>query len=143
LSIVRAAHQQWIGYLDTQLCVFCWEASITGVPTAIGDLWCSLGKNFRSSQPSAGVYHANGVLRSSRTTYVTSNWASILKTNPDLAASFGSFDLNYRHSSIGRNPKSGEKVEVPMKTRPHFKAGKELRERIDRGCAATSKLDYP
>ncbi|MDY0071988.1 MAG: integration host factor subunit beta [Thauera sp.] len=44
---------------------------------------------------------------------------------------FGSFSLNYRPSRLGRNPKSGEKVEVPEKYVPHFKAGKELRERVD------------
>jgi len=45
---------------------------------------------------------------------------------------FGSFSLNYRPPRIGRNPKTGEKVEVPAKYVPHFKAGKELRERVDR-----------
>ncbi len=44
---------------------------------------------------------------------------------------FGSFSLNYRPPRIGRNPKSGEKVRVPGKYVPHFKAGKELRERVD------------
>ena len=44
---------------------------------------------------------------------------------------FGSFALNYRPPRIGRNPKSGEKVLVPEKYVPHFKAGKELRERVD------------
>ena len=44
---------------------------------------------------------------------------------------FGSFDLVYRKPRLGRNPKSGEKVSVPGKYRPHFKAGKELRERVD------------
>ncbi|NWG30852.1 integration host factor subunit beta [Sulfuricystis multivorans] len=44
---------------------------------------------------------------------------------------FGSFSLNYRPPRIGRNPKSGVKVEVPAKYVPHFKAGKELRERVD------------
>jgi integration host factor subunit beta len=44
---------------------------------------------------------------------------------------FGSFALNYRPPRLGRNPKSGEKVEVPQKYVPHFKAGKELRERVD------------
>jgi integration host factor subunit beta len=43
---------------------------------------------------------------------------------------FGSFSLNYRPPRVGRNPKSGEQVEVPEKWAPHFKAGKELRERI-------------
>ena len=44
---------------------------------------------------------------------------------------FGSFALNYRPPRIGRNPKSGDKVQVPAKHVPHFKAGKELRERVD------------
>jgi integration host factor subunit beta len=44
---------------------------------------------------------------------------------------FGSFSLNYRPPRVGRNPKSGVKVEVPAKYVPHFKAGKELRERVD------------
>ena len=44
---------------------------------------------------------------------------------------FGSFGLNYRPPRTGRNPKSGEKVHVPEKYVPHFKAGKELRERVD------------
>ncbi len=44
---------------------------------------------------------------------------------------FGSFALNYRPPRVGRNPKSGEKVSVQAKWVPHFKAGKELRERVD------------
>ena len=44
---------------------------------------------------------------------------------------FGSFALNDRPPRVGRNPKSGDKVSVPEKWVPHFKAGKELRERVD------------
>lgn len=44
---------------------------------------------------------------------------------------FGSFGLNYRPPRMGRNPKSGERVSVPAKHVPHFKAGKELRVRVD------------
>ena len=44
---------------------------------------------------------------------------------------FGSFALSYRPPRLGRNPKSGERVQVPAKHVPHFKAGKELRERVD------------
>jgi integration host factor subunit beta len=44
---------------------------------------------------------------------------------------FGSFSLNYRPPRAGRNPKTGEQVLVPEKYVPHFKAGKELRERVD------------
>ena len=48
---------------------------------------------------------------------------------------FGSFALNYRPPRVGRNPKSGDRVSVPEKYVPHFKAGKELRERVDNGRA--------
>jgi integration host factor subunit beta len=44
---------------------------------------------------------------------------------------FGSFALSFRPPRVGRNPKSGDKVSVPEKWVPHFKAGKELRERVD------------
>jgi len=44
---------------------------------------------------------------------------------------FGSFGLNYKPPRKGRNPKTGSKVNVPAKYVPHFKAGKELRERVD------------
>ncbi|KFZ29818.1 integration host factor subunit beta [Pseudidiomarina atlantica] len=44
---------------------------------------------------------------------------------------FGSFSLHYRAPRIGRNPKTGEKVELEGKHVPHFKPGKELRERVD------------
>jgi integration host factor subunit beta len=49
---------------------------------------------------------------------------------------FGSFGLNFRPPRTGRNPKTGEKVLVPKKYVPHFKAGKELRERVDEALAA-------
>jgi len=44
---------------------------------------------------------------------------------------FGSFKLNNRPQRKARNPKTGEAVLVPAKYVPHFKAGKELRERVD------------
>lgn len=44
---------------------------------------------------------------------------------------FGSFSLNSRPPRVGRNPKTGEKVTVAGKYVPHFKAGKELRDRVD------------
>ena len=44
---------------------------------------------------------------------------------------FGSFGLNYRPARKGRNPKTGETVLVPAKHVPHFKAGKEMRERVE------------
>lgn len=44
---------------------------------------------------------------------------------------FGSFSLHHRPSRLGRNPKTGASVRVPDKRVPHFKPGKELRERVD------------
>lgn len=44
---------------------------------------------------------------------------------------FGSFSLNFRPPRQGRNPKTGDKVQVAGKYVPHFKAGKELRDRVD------------
>lgn len=44
---------------------------------------------------------------------------------------FGSFSLNYRPPRIGRNPRTGERVNVPEKWIPHFKPGKELRELVN------------
>ncbi len=44
---------------------------------------------------------------------------------------FGSFSLHYRPPRLGRNPKSGETVSLPAKYVPHFKPGKQLRERVD------------
>ncbi|GIU26815.1 integration host factor subunit beta [Shewanella schlegeliana] len=44
---------------------------------------------------------------------------------------FGSFSLHYRAPRTGRNPKTGTSVELEGKYVPHFKPGKELRERVD------------
>ena len=44
---------------------------------------------------------------------------------------FGSFRVRRRNPRLGRNPKSGAKVEVPAKQVPFFKTGKELREMVD------------
>ncbi|MDQ6992931.1 MAG: integration host factor subunit beta [Mariprofundus sp.] len=44
---------------------------------------------------------------------------------------FGSFTTKARQARIGRNPKSGEAVAVAAKAVPHFKPGKEMRERVD------------
>ena len=59
---------------------------------------------------------------------------------------FGSFRLRNRKSRTGRNPKTGEKVEVPSKKIPYFKPGKELKELInkvlsegDRGAGGTTE----
>jgi integration host factor subunit beta len=46
---------------------------------------------------------------------------------------FGSFSLHYRPPRIGRNPKTGEAVALGSKYVPHFKPGKELRDRVNEG----------
>ncbi|HCO01374.1 MAG TPA: integration host factor subunit beta, partial [Methylophaga sp.] len=44
---------------------------------------------------------------------------------------FGSFTLHHRPPRVGRNPKSGESVKLDEKYVPHFKPGKELRDRVN------------
>lgn len=44
---------------------------------------------------------------------------------------FGSFSLHYRAPRTGRNPKTGDAVELAGKYVPHFKPGKELRDRVN------------
>ncbi|HPE59769.1 MAG TPA: integration host factor subunit beta [Thiolinea sp.] len=44
---------------------------------------------------------------------------------------FGSFSLHHRGARKGRNPKTGEQVSLPPKFVPHFKPGKELREKVN------------
>lgn len=48
---------------------------------------------------------------------------------------FGSFSLHYRAPRVGRNPKTGDSVELSGKYVPHFKPGKELRERVNLSVA--------
>lgn len=49
---------------------------------------------------------------------------------------FGSFRIRHRGSRVGRNPKTGEKVDVPPKRIPYFKPGKELKELLNRGSSS-------
>ncbi|MDH5599687.1 MAG: integration host factor subunit beta [Gammaproteobacteria bacterium] len=44
---------------------------------------------------------------------------------------FGSFSLHYRPPRVGRNPKTGDSVDLTAKYVPHFKPGKEMRERVN------------
>ena len=44
---------------------------------------------------------------------------------------FGSFSLHYREPRVGRNPKTGQSVQLEGKYVPHFKPGKELRDRVE------------
>jgi integration host factor subunit beta len=56
---------------------------------------------------------------------------------------FGSFRLRSRKSRTGRNPKTGEKVEVPSKKIPYFKPGKELKELINRVASDLAEGSEP
>lgn len=53
---------------------------------------------------------------------------------------FGSLTLHHRPARNGRNPKTGTSVSVPEKFVPHFKPGRDLRERVDR--AFERELSY-
>jgi integration host factor subunit beta len=53
---------------------------------------------------------------------------------------FGSFRLRQREPRKGRNPKTGDKVDVPPKKVPYFKPGKELKELINRETSAPAGL---
>lgn len=48
---------------------------------------------------------------------------------------FGSFSLHFRPPRIGRNPKTGDAVELPSKFVPHFKPGKGLRDMVNESRA--------
>lgn len=51
---------------------------------------------------------------------------------------FGSFSLHYRPPRVGRNPKTGDSVPLPGKHVPHFKPGKELRERVNNSLGGST-----
>jgi integration host factor subunit beta len=60
-----------------------------------------------------------------------------LKTGDKLEVrGFGSFRVRQRNARVGRNPKTGEKVEVPAKRVPYFKPSKELKDLINDGTGA-------
>lgn len=46
---------------------------------------------------------------------------------------FGSFSLHFRPPRLGRNPKTGDAVALSGKYVPHFKPGKDLRDRVNKG----------
>lgn len=54
---------------------------------------------------------------------------------------FGSFSLHMRPPRVGRNPKTGESVTLSKKYVPHFKPGKELRDRVDASREKCSIVD--
>ena len=56
---------------------------------------------------------------------------------------FGSFRIRQRRSRQGRNPKTGDKVDVPAKRIPYFKPGKELKELINTAAQANPSAASP
>lgn len=54
---------------------------------------------------------------------------------------FGSFSLHFRPPRTGRNPKTGASVQLKGKHVPHFKPGKELRDRVDAAMETTTITD--
>ena len=51
---------------------------------------------------------------------------------------FGSFRTRQRQSRVGRNPKTGARVEVPAKRIPYFKPSKELKDLVNNGAGSSS-----
>ena len=63
--------------------------------------------------------------------------ASALATGDRIEVrGFGSFSLHYRAPREGRNPKTGDSVDLGGRHVPHFKPGKDLRERVNRSMKA-------
>jgi integration host factor subunit beta len=67
--------------------------------------------------------------------------ATLAQGNRIEIRGFGSFSLHYRAPRIGRNPKTGESVGLAGKYVPHFKPGKELRDRVNGGVASNGVDD--
>jgi integration host factor subunit beta len=64
-----------------------------------------------------------------------------LKTGDKLEVrGFGSFRVRQRNARVGRNPKTGDKVEVPAKRVPYFKPSKELKDLINDGVSAPAPM---
>tara|TARA_B100001123_G_C14707913_1_gene787950 strand:- start:186 stop:476 length:291 start_codon:yes stop_codon:yes gene_type:complete len=63
-------------------------------------------------------------------TIISSMIQSLKKGKRIEIRGFGSFSLRYRKARVGRNPKSGESVSINERYVPHFKPGKNLKERV-------------
>ncbi len=87
------------------------------------ELVAGLAARFRQLQSKDAALSVSVILDAITTSLINGGRAEI--------RGFGSFSLSYRQPRIGRNPRSGDRVEVPAKWTPHFKAGLELRQRVD------------
>ena len=63
-------------------------------------------------------------------TVISSMIKSLKKGERIEIRGFGSFSLRYRKPRVGRNPKSGQSVNIEERYVPHFKPGKSLKERV-------------
>tara|TARA_B100001123_G_C15070209_1_gene931299 strand:- start:598 stop:885 length:288 start_codon:yes stop_codon:yes gene_type:complete len=63
-------------------------------------------------------------------TIISSMIKSLKKGERIEIRGFGSFSLRYRKPRVGRNPKSGQSVNIEERYVPHFKPGKSLKERV-------------
>lgn len=65
-------------------------------------------------------------------TFFESIIASLRRGEKIELRGFGSFKLRHRRARVGRNPKTGARVDVPPKVVPYFKPGKDLRDLVNR-----------
>jgi integration host factor subunit beta len=65
-------------------------------------------------------------------TFFESIVASLRRGEKIELRGFGSFKLRHRRARVGRNPKTGARVDVPPKVVPYFKPGKDLRDLVNR-----------
>ena len=87
------------------------------------DIVESLSKRFPDLAPKDTYLAVNTILTAITNTLASGGRIEI--------RGFGSFRVNYRKPRQGRNPATGESVEVRGKKVPHFKPGKELSQRVD------------
>jgi integration host factor subunit beta len=56
---------------------------------------------------------------------------------------FGAFSVKRRRARVGRNPRTGQTVDVAEKSVPFFRAGRELREMVNEGSPAKARSSRP
>ena len=93
------------------------------------------------------VIRVTALPRKESETIVESIFESIIQTLKDdkkiEIRGFGSFRTRQRRGRTGRNPKTGEKVDVPAKRIPYFKPSKELKEFVNGGAASAEPAPAP
>ena len=83
----------------------------------------------------ASVASDSGLSKSDATRAVEAVFESItgaLKGGTEVRlVGFGTFSITNRKASIGRNPRTGEQIQIPASKQPKFKAGKRLKEAVN------------